>query len=105
MVVTVPGPPASVWFPEVSNTLAKITWEPPREPNGIIIGYMVSYKRHESGGPLLNSSVLGHETTTYTVENLDREAYYEFGVTAKTQLGWGEMVVIEVFTMVNRSEY
>ena len=104
MFVTVPGPPVIVWFPEVSYTLAEVVWEPPVEPNGIITGYMVSYKLRDSGDPLINSTVLSANTTRYTVGNLQREAYYEFRVTAQTRLGWGETASVEVYTMVNRSK-
>ena len=94
-----------IWFPEVSYTLAEIVWEPPLEPNGIITGYMVSYRLRDSGKPLINSTVLTPNTTKYTVGNLEREAYYEFRVTAKTRLGWGETADVEVYTMINRRKY
>ena len=100
-----PGPPDIVWFPEVTYTLAEIVWEPPLEPNGIITGYMVSYKLRDGLEPYQNSSVLSNDTASYTVGNLQREAYYEFRVTAKTRLGWGETASVEVYTMVNRSKY
>ena len=104
-IVAVPGPPVIIWFPEVSYTLAEIVWEPPLEPNGIITGYMVSYRLRDSGKPLINSTVLTPNTTKYTVGNLEREAYYEFRVTAKTRLGWGETADVEVYTMINRRKY
>ena len=102
--IPVPGPPVIVWFPEVTYTLAEVVWEPPLEPNGIITGYMVSYKLRDGLEPYQNSSVLSNVTTSYTVGDLQREAYYEFRVTAKTRLGWGETASVEVYTMVNRSK-
>ena len=105
LFISVPGPPVIIWFPEVSYTLAEIVWEPPVEPNGVINGYMVSFKLRGSQEPYVNSSVLSSDTLTYTVGNLQREAYYEFRVKAKTRLGWGESASVEVYTMVNRSEY
>ena len=38
------------------------------------------------------------------VENLQRQAYYAFGVTAKTRFGWGETASVDVYTMENRSK-
>lgn len=34
---SVPGPPRIIWFPDVSYVDATIEWEPPQEPNGIIL--------------------------------------------------------------------
>ena len=64
---------------------------------------MVSYKLRDSQDDYVNSSTLS--IRTYTVGNLQRQAYYEFRVTAKTNLGWGETASVEVFTMVNRSMF
>ena len=102
--ILVPGPPANVWFPLITFTEATIFWELPMERNGIITGYMVTYKLKNGIEPYQNSSVLTNDTTSYTVENLQREAYYTFGVTAKTRFGWGETASVDVYTMENRSK-
>ncbi|KAL4239205.1 Protein sidekick-2 [Mactra antiquata] len=99
----VPGPPQKIWFPDVSYSLVTVVWEPPAEPNGIITGYMVAYKLRDSPDNYVNSSSLSPKTLNFTVGNLQRQAYYEFRVTAKTTLGWGETASVEVFTMTNRS--
>lgn len=33
-----PGPPVRLVFPEVRLTSVRIVWQPPEEPNGIILG-------------------------------------------------------------------
>ena len=35
--ISAPGPPRIIWFPFVSLDNATIEWEPPEEPNGIIL--------------------------------------------------------------------
>lgn len=36
--LSVPGPPVRLVFPEVRLTSVRIVWQPPEEPNGIILG-------------------------------------------------------------------
>lgn len=36
--VTVPGPPVGILFPEVRTTSVRLIWQPPAQPNGIILG-------------------------------------------------------------------
>lgn len=33
-----PGPPVRLVFPEVRLTAVRIVWQPPEEPNGVILG-------------------------------------------------------------------
>ncbi|XP_053386774.1 protein sidekick-1-like isoform X2 [Mercenaria mercenaria] len=99
----VPDPPQIIWFQDVSYSKVTVVWEPPVEPNGIITGYMVSYKLRDSPGEYADSSILSSNTLNYTVDSLHRESFYEFRVKAKTTLGWGETASVEVITMVNRS--
>jgi len=33
-----PGPPVRLVFPEVRLTSVRIVWQPPEEPNGVILG-------------------------------------------------------------------
>ena len=40
----------------------------------------------------------------HTVTLLVRDTYYVFSVYAKTQDGWGEPTVVEVYTTANRGE-
>lgn len=34
----VPGPPVGILFPEVRTTSVRLIWQPPAQPNGIILG-------------------------------------------------------------------
>ncbi|KAK3593323.1 hypothetical protein CHS0354_031382 [Potamilus streckersoni] len=98
----VPGPPVIIWFPEVTYNQARIVWESPLEPNGIITNYMVSYREKGNTSQWINSPPLTPSIREYTVTNLKRETYYIFNVTAKTLQGWGETASVEVYTMIDR---
>lgn len=100
---TVPGPPTKIWFPEVTYSTAKVVWEPPTQPNGILTGYLVSYKERD-GSLQGNSSDLPVTQKQYTVATLQREQYYIFKVMARTRLGWGEPKEVLVYTIINRSK-
>ncbi|OWF40124.1 protein sidekick-like [Mizuhopecten yessoensis] len=97
-----PGPPVIVWFPQVTYTTAKVLWSPPLEPNGIVSGYMVSF-RIKNLNIITNSSELPSTQFEYTVATLQRETYYLFSVTARTHLGWGTPAEVLVYTMINRT--
>ncbi|XP_067118957.1 protein sidekick [Centruroides vittatus] len=97
----VPGIPSNISFPDVSTTTARILWDVPEEPNGIITAYRVSYH--------INSTLEGSITKelpstdrTLKVFNLNPETYYLFTVTAKTSEGWGKTAQAIVFTTNNR---
>lgn len=38
---SVPGPPVVILFPEVRTTSVRLIWQPPSQPNGIILGTRV----------------------------------------------------------------
>ena len=40
----VPDRPYNVFFPDVSLDQVRMAWEPPMRPNGVILGYRISYK-------------------------------------------------------------
>ncbi|KAK7506394.1 hypothetical protein BaRGS_00002506 [Batillaria attramentaria] len=97
----VPGPPIIIYFPNVTYTSAVVVWNPPQEPNGIITGYKVAYRKESSSTPGPEVE-LGPNIREYMVDRLERETIYLFFVTAKTQLGWGETASVKVLTMVDR---
>lgn len=105
-VFTVPGPPIIIYFPQVNETSATIVWQPPEEPNGIIIRYLVSYKQRDQPDSVLKNNSVEHEAYVhqYTVGGLTAETYYVFSVQARTQDGWGEAAVIDVYTIASRGK-
>lgn len=42
LLLAVPGPPVGILFPEVRTTSVRLIWQPPAQPNGIILGQLVS---------------------------------------------------------------
>lgn len=41
--LSVPGPPVVILFPEVRTTSVRLIWQPPAQPNGIILGKLVCF--------------------------------------------------------------
>lgn len=99
-----PGPPIIIYFPNVTYTSAVVVWNPPKEPNGIITQYKVSYRKQRATTDE-NEVLVEPNYREYGVDNLEREVVYVFSVTAKTQKGWGTPASVEVLTMLNRGNF
>ncbi|KAM6972344.1 protein sidekick-1-like [Aplochiton taeniatus] len=98
----VPGPPVRLVFPEVRLSSVRVVWQPPSEPNGIILGYQISY-RLESGDPQRWTTVeVGSTARQFTVTGLASEQSYVFRLTARTPLGWGQSQEALVVTTERR---
>uniref|UniRef100_A0A9J8AA75 Sidekick cell adhesion molecule 1 n=1 Tax=Cyprinus carpio carpio TaxID=630221 RepID=A0A9J8AA75_CYPCA len=94
----VPGPPMRLVFPEVRLTEVRVVWQPPVDPNGIIMGYQVAY-RLDSGDPNQFITVeVGPDTRQFTASNLTPESAYIFRISAKTEQGWGAPAQAVVIT-------
>ncbi|XP_047663711.1 protein sidekick-1 isoform X3 [Tachysurus fulvidraco] len=94
----VPGPPMRLVFPEVRLSEVRVVWQPPVDPNGIILGYQVAY-RLDSGDPNKFTTVeVGTDTTQFTASGLLPESAYIFRISAKTQQGWGTAAQAVVIT-------
>uniref|UniRef100_A0A3B4UYM2 Sidekick cell adhesion molecule 1 n=1 Tax=Seriola dumerili TaxID=41447 RepID=A0A3B4UYM2_SERDU len=86
----VPGPPVRMVFPEVRLSSVRVVWQPPTNPNGIILGYQISYCL-DSRDPLRWTTVeVGSNARQFTVTGLSPEQTYVFRLTARTAVGWGE---------------
>ncbi|XP_053193293.1 protein sidekick-1-like [Scomber japonicus] len=86
----VPGPPVRMVFPDVRLSSVRVVWQPPSKPNGIILGYQISY-RLDSRDPLHWTTVeVGSNGRQFTVTGLSPEQTYVFRLTARTVVGWGE---------------
>lgn len=44
LCVIVPGPPVGILFPEVRTNSVRLIWQPPAQPNGIILGEFTLYR-------------------------------------------------------------
>ncbi|MEQ2221411.1 Protein sidekick-1, partial [Ilyodon furcidens] len=89
-------------FPEVRLTSVRVVWQPPAFPNGIILGYQISYRLH-SRDPLRWTTVeVGSNARQFTVTGLSSEHTYVFRLTARTAVGWGEQQEALVVTTERR---
>ncbi|XP_058891430.1 protein sidekick-1-like isoform X2 [Acipenser ruthenus] len=98
----VPGPPVRLVFPEVRLTSVRVVWQPPMDPNGIIMGYQIAY-RLAAGDPNEFTTVeVGSNARQLTVTSLNSESAYMFRISAKTQQGWGAPEQAVVITTERR---
>ncbi|KAM7419591.1 hypothetical protein PAMA_016613 [Pampus argenteus] len=98
----VPGPPVRMVFPEVRLSSVRVVWQPPTKPNGVILGYQISY-RLDSRDPLRWTTVeVGSNGRQFTVTGLSPEQSYVFRLTARTVVGWGEVQEALVVTTERR---
>ena len=82
---------------QVSETSATLVWSPPRQPNGVITGYSVTYALRRGAGPAVSiNDTLDATARRLDVTGLARFTYYAFVVTARTRLGLGEPARLEV---------
>uniref|UniRef100_A0A8C5E0T0 Protein sidekick-2-like n=1 Tax=Gouania willdenowi TaxID=441366 RepID=A0A8C5E0T0_GOUWI len=101
----VPGPPVGILFPEVRTTSVRLIWQPPAQPNGIILGesYQITYRRNSSNSNAATVDVLSPSARQYTQSGLKPETVYVFRLTAQTRKGWGEAAEALVVTTEKRA--
>uniref|UniRef100_A0A8K9UCA2 Sidekick cell adhesion molecule 1a n=1 Tax=Oncorhynchus mykiss TaxID=8022 RepID=A0A8K9UCA2_ONCMY len=98
----VPGPPVRLLFPEVRLTSVRVVWQPPPDPNGIILGYQIAY-RLDAGDPMRFTTVeVGSTARQFTVSSLTGDQAYVFKLTARTSQGWGRAQEAVVITTERR---
>ncbi|XP_027730561.1 protein sidekick-1 isoform X1 [Vombatus ursinus] len=97
-----PGPPVRLVFPEVRLTSVRIVWQPPEEPNGIILGYQIAYRLATSSPNKFTTVEVGSTVRQFTATDLTPESAYIFRASAKTRQGWGEALEATVITTEKR---
>ncbi|XP_058141692.1 protein sidekick-1 isoform X1 [Dasypus novemcinctus] len=97
-----PGPPVRLVFPEVRLTSVRVVWQPPEEPNGIILGYQIAYRLASSSPNTVTAVEVGATVRQFTATELAPEAAYVFRLSAKTRQGWGEPLEATVLTTEKR---
>ncbi|KAL3268776.1 hypothetical protein HHI36_007876 [Cryptolaemus montrouzieri] len=84
----VPDEVATLQFDEISDRFVNVIWTPPKEPNGILTSYQITY--HVRDKPetvkMLNLSA---ETLNIGINDLQAMTHYRFEVTASTKVGVG----------------
>ncbi|XP_072549363.1 protein sidekick-2 isoform X2 [Salminus brasiliensis] len=99
----VPGPPVGILFPEVRTSSVRLIWQPPAQPNGIILAYQITYRRNSSNSNSATVDVLSPSARQYTATGLKPESVYVFRLTAQTRKGWGEAAEALVVTTEKRA--
>ncbi|KAM6967196.1 protein sidekick-2 isoform 2-T2 [Tautogolabrus adspersus] len=99
----VPGPPVGILFPEVRTTSVRLIWQPPAQPNGIILAYQITFRKNSSNSNAATVDVLSPSARQYTATGLKPEMVYVFRLTAQTRKGWGEAAEALVVTTEKRA--
>ncbi|KAF6736385.1 Protein sidekick-1, partial [Oryzias melastigma] len=97
-----PGPPVRMLFPEVRLTSVRVVWQPPALPNGIILGYQISYRLDRKDPQRWTTVEVGSNARQFTVTGLLSEQTYVFHLTARTAVGWGDRQEALVVTTERR---
>uniref|UniRef100_A0A8C1Q4G4 Sidekick cell adhesion molecule 2b n=1 Tax=Cyprinus carpio TaxID=7962 RepID=A0A8C1Q4G4_CYPCA len=99
----VPGPPVVILFPEVRTTSVRLIWQPPSQPNGIILAYQITYRLNSTNSNTATFDVLNSSARQYTVTGLRPESVYVLRIRAQTRKGWGEAAEALVVTTEKRA--
>ncbi|XP_064171799.1 protein sidekick-1 [Anguilla rostrata] len=98
----VPGPPVRLVFPDVGLTEVRVVWQPPVDPNGIILGYQIAYCLNASSPKQFTTVEVDSDARQFTVTRLAPESPYIFRISARTQQGWGPPEQAVVITTETR---
>ncbi|XP_072419942.1 neurofascin homolog (chicken) a isoform X2 [Chiloscyllium punctatum] len=93
----VPGKPSYLRIRQPDLESITLQWGPPRDPNGILIGYVIMYHPLTGSRSRRNATIprLGPDVTTYKLERVDANIKYRFYVFAQTRHGLGEAIVLD----------
>lgn len=89
LFVLVPDEVSNLQFDEVSDRAVKVLWSPPKQINGILIGYQITYeiKDQPETKKIQNLTAV---TTSIKITQLQATTHYRFEVTAWTSKGPGK---------------
>ena len=82
-----PTSPQFVNVDAISSTSLNVTWQPPKEANGVILNYIIYYQRVESDERY--STVAMSTERNKIIKNLKPYTNYSFEVAANTSVGYG----------------
>ncbi|XP_044732733.1 protein sidekick isoform X2 [Chrysoperla carnea] len=84
----VPDEVSSLQFDEISDRAVKVIWSKPRQTNGILIGYQLSYQIKDNPDSIRTQNCSAN-ITSLRINNLQASTHYKFEVTAWTAQGAG----------------
>lgn len=83
----------------ILGTILELTWNPPVEPNGVIITYQVTYRVNNSRLVTVNTT---HLNTTFTIASLSPGSLVSnISVSAYTRVGRGMPAYLEDVSTAN----
>ncbi len=84
-----PGPPEQLRAAAASPHEILVTWKPPSEPNGVITGYILHYRKSMDGSSSQHEFNLNADANSQTLHGLEVGKEYEIWINAKTRIGTG----------------
>ncbi|XP_071993645.1 neurofascin isoform X11 [Engystomops pustulosus] len=92
----VPSQPKNFRFYDPNRELIILEWSPPEHPNGNLTGYSLRYQAFNGSRfarPVVE--ILSPNQTKYTLTRTDPISRYRFTLSARTQVGAGEVVTAD----------
>lgn len=83
-----PDEVSNLQFDEVSDRAVKVLWSPPRQSNGLLTGYQISYQIKDRPDTLKTQN-LSSDARDLLITHLQATTHYRFEVTAFTSVGAG----------------
>lgn len=85
-----PGPVGVLRFSDVLMDSAKVSWDEPAQPNGVVTGYIVNYKGYRMQEEFKNEDQQRTSRNYFYAHGLAEGVTYYFSVWAETTAGKGE---------------
>ena len=91
---------------KVRFTSIDITWDHPREPNGIILHYEISYRVNDSTSPITDTTTNPNDTITFNIPALTLGTRVSVSVRAYTGVGPGAPATLSnLVTLIEPREF
>ena len=107
MLDAVPGAPEGIKVLLLTSDIAFLTWQPPSNPNGVIVQYNV-YIRVMEDAIQMDIRTVPHYSTSqlqYQLPGLKHHHIYEFWVTASTRVGEGTSTPVARITASSKGKH
>jgi protein sidekick len=75
-------------FDDISDRAVKVGWAPPKQTNGILLGYQVKYQVKDQPNTMKIVNLTAADTSL-KIKELQATTHYVFEVTAWTKIGSG----------------
>jgi protein sidekick len=98
----IPGEVNNIKFVNVYDTSIEMEWQPPVQPNGRILTYIISYSQVNSANqqkqqsPKFDHVILDASQNNFTLKNLKSSTEYVIGIRARTQAGEGTLKLTQI---------